>query len=94
MLGFLLLWRVLIPLEQYVQRQSLPVPAFSQTGNGQVSSKGLQSDDAVLIRKSDGQILMDKNADQKIYPALFSFLVAKSLQPHGRTATGGFFLRC
>lgn len=69
LLGFLLLWRVLIPLEQYAQRQSLPVPAFSQTGNGQVSSKGLQSDDAVLIRKSDGQILMDKNADQKIYPA-------------------------
>ena len=65
----LVIWRVLIPLVQYPQRQSLKIPQLSQSGTALVSSKGLSSSHAILIRKSDGQILMDKNADQKIYPA-------------------------
>lgn len=69
LLAFLLFWRVVIPAVQYAQRQSLPVPKLSQESKPSVSSKGLKSRNAILIRKSDGQILMDKNADQKIYPA-------------------------
>jgi D-alanyl-D-alanine carboxypeptidase (penicillin-binding protein 5/6) len=67
--AFFLIWRVLIPFAQGIQRQLLPIPRLSQTGKPLVSSKGLSSDNAVLIRRSDGQVLMDKNADQKIYPA-------------------------
>lgn len=69
LLAVLLLWRVVIPVVQYAQRQFLPVPKLSQESKPSVSSRGLKSRNAILIRKSDGQILMDKNADQKIYPA-------------------------
>lgn len=54
---------------QYAQRQSLKIPQLSQSSTALVSAEGLSSSYAVLIRKSDGQILMNKNADQKIYPA-------------------------
>lgn len=66
---FFLIWRVLIPFAQGIQRQLMPIPRLSQTGKPIVPSKGLSSDNAILIQRSDGQILMDKNADQKIYPA-------------------------
>lgn len=69
LLAVLLLWRVVVPVVQYAQRQSLPVPKLSQESKSSVSSKGLKSDNAILVRKSDGQILMEKDADQKIYPA-------------------------
>lgn len=59
----LILWRVLIPLVQFARRQSLPVPRLSKTGTALVSASGLHSDNAVLVRKSNGQILMDKNTD-------------------------------
>lgn len=67
-IAVLVIWRVLIPLVQYARRQSLTVPQFFQSGAALVSSEGLSSDYAVLVRKSDGQILMEKDADQKIYP--------------------------
>lgn len=69
LLAVLLLWRVVIPVVRYAQRQSLPVPKVSQNSKASVSSKGLKSDNAILVRKSDGQILMEKYAEQKIYPA-------------------------
>lgn len=72
LLAILLLWRVAIPIVQCSQRQSLPIPKLSQNSKSFVSSKGLISDNAILVRKSDGQILMEKNADQKIYPAFMT----------------------
>lgn len=69
LLAVLLLWRAVIPVVQYAQRQSLPIPKLSQESKSSVSAKGLKSDHAILVRKSDGQILMEKDADQKIYPA-------------------------
>lgn len=69
MIAALILWRVLAPLVQFAQRQSLPALKLSQDNKASVSSKGLKSDHAILVLKSDGQILMEKDADQKIYPA-------------------------
>lgn len=64
-----LVWQVLIPYVQYQQRQSLPIPQFSKASQSLVSANGLSSAYAILVRQKDGKILMDKNAEQKIYPA-------------------------
>lgn len=64
-----LLWQFAIPYVQYSQRQHMTVPKLSKTNTASVSAKGLYSQNAILIRRKDGQVLMDKNSKQKIYPA-------------------------
>lgn len=65
----LVLWRIAIPLVLYVHRQNLPTPQLTSGSAQLVSADGLSSGNAILIRRTDGQVLMEKNADQRIYPA-------------------------
>lgn len=65
----LILWRIGIPLVLYAQRQNLTTPQLTSSSAQLVSADNLSSDNAILIRRADGQVLMEKNADQRIYPA-------------------------
>ncbi|MCH3973346.1 MAG: serine hydrolase [Oscillospiraceae bacterium] len=85
LLIIVLVWQIFLPLFVCQQRSHLSSVSFSQTSSGQVSAKGLTSSYAVLVRRQDGQILMDKNSTQRIYPAsmtkIMTVLVALQKMP-------------
>lgn len=69
LLGALLLWLMVIPLGLFAWRQTLPAPRLSSTNAQLVKPDGLSSTCAILVRRADGQVLMEKQADTHIYPA-------------------------
>ncbi|QNO17832.1 D-alanyl-D-alanine carboxypeptidase [Caproicibacterium amylolyticum] len=63
----------------YSKAITLPVPKLSQESKPSVSFKVLKSNNAILVRKSDGQIFMEKYANQKIYLASITKIMAVTI---------------
>ena len=63
----------------YSKAITLPVPKLSQESKPSVSSRVLKSNNAILVGKGNGQFLMEKDANQKIYLASITKIMAVTI---------------
>ena len=69
LIAFCVIWKLLIPYVRYTQRQDMPIPYLINSNSISLSAEEINSRNAVLIQYGNEEILLEKNADEFIYPA-------------------------